>query len=591
MLASILGVACGIGPSLQAHASASFVQAAASTTSVSASSFSLSFTANTVAGDLILVGFDFTGTTPSSLTDTQGNTYTEVGAQLTSPGGARSVVFYAKNIKGGADTVTVKLSANSPYIEEYITEYSGVDPTSPIDAQAGSSGSSSSVTSGSATTTISGDVIYGFCIADRACTVGTGFSARSTFDDNLIEDKTSGSPGGYAATGSANGGWTMQMVALKPSSSALAVSAAPAITSPSSASGTAGSAFSYQIAATNSPTSYGATGLPAGLTVSSGTGLISGTPAAAGTSTVTLSATNATGTGTATLTLTFAAPAPVITSAGSASGTAGAAFSYQISATNSPTSYGATGLPSGLTVNSGTGLISGTPAAAGTSTVTLSAINATGTGRATLTLTIGAAAPAITSASSANGTVGTAFSYQIVATNSPTSYGATGLPSGLTVNSGTGLISGTPTAAGTSTVTLSATNATGTGGATLTLTIQHSPAGPILATGQGYTLYDFLPDTPHHSACLNDGCVFQWPPLILTGPIHVGNGVNRALVGTLKRPDGSTQVSYGGHPLYTYNLDVRPGLITGQAIDQDGGPWYVISPKGAEIHTDFSVTS
>ena len=127
--------------------------------------------------------------------------------------------------------------------------------------------------------------------------------------------------------------------------------------------------------------------------------------------------------------------------------------------------------------------------------------------------------------------------------------------------------------------------------ATLTLTIQHSPAGPILATGQGYTLYDFLPDTPHHSACLNDGCVFQWPPLILTGPIHVGNGVNRALVGTLNRPDGSTQVSYGGHPLYTYNLDVRPGLITGQAIDQDGGPWYVISPKGAEIHTDFSVTS
>ncbi len=421
LLASILGVACGIGPSLQAHASASFVQAAASTTSVSASSFSLSFTANTVAGDLILVGFDFTGTTPSSLTDTQGNTYTEVGAQLTSPGGARSVVFYAKNIKGGADTVTVKLSANSPYIEEYITEYSGVDPTSPIDAQAGSSGSSSSVTSGSATTTISGDVIYGFCIADRACTVGTGFSARSTFDDNLIEDKTSGSPGGYAATGSANGGWTMQMVALKPSSSALAVSAAPAITSPSSASGTAGSAFSYQIAATNSPTSYGATGLPAGLTVSSGTGLISGTPAAAGTSTVTLSATNATGTGTATLTLTFAAPAPVITSAGSASGTAGAAFSYQIAATNSPTSYGATGLPSGLTVNSGTGLISGTPAAAGTSTVTMSAINATGTGRATLTLTIGAAAPAITSASSANGTVGTAFSYQIDATNSPTS--------------------------------------------------------------------------------------------------------------------------------------------------------------------------
>src|SRR6202041_3460770 len=84
---------------------------------------------------------------------------------------------------------------------------------------------------------------------------------------------------------------------------------------------------------------------------------------------------------------------------------------------------------------------------------------------------IGVGAPVITSATTAGGTVGTAFSYQITATNSPTSYGATGLPAGLSVNTTSGLISGTPTAAGTSTVTLSATNSTGTGNATLTLTI------------------------------------------------------------------------------------------------------------------------
>ena len=67
----------------------------------------------------------------------------------------------------------------------------------------------------------------------------------------------------------------------------------------------------------------------------------------------------------------------------------------------------------------------------------------------------------ITSATTASGTVGSAFSYQITATNTPTSYGATGLPAGLSVNTATGLISGTPTAAGTSTVTLSATNSAG----------------------------------------------------------------------------------------------------------------------------------
>src|SRR5208282_3297781 len=179
-----------------------------------------------------------------------------------------------------------------------------------------------------------------------------------------------------------------------------------------------------------------------------------------------------TGTGTA------LAQAPVITSATTASGTAGTAFSYQITATNTPTSYGATGLPAGLSVNSGNGLISGTPATAATSTVTLSASNSGGTGNATLTLTIKPAVPAITSATTASGTVGSAFSYQITASNTPTSYGATGLPAGLSVNSGTGSISGTPTAAGTSTVTLSATNSGGTGGASLTLTINPAPAAP-----------------------------------------------------------------------------------------------------------------
>ncbi len=124
---------------------------------------------------------------------------------------------------------------------------------------------------------------------------------------------------------------------------------------------------------------------------------------------------------------------------------------------------------------------------------------------------------------------------------------------------------------------------------TLTLTIQHTPDGEILATGGGATLYDFVPDTPTHSACLNDGCVFQWPPLIKDGPISLGPGVDPSLVGTLKRPDGSTQISYGNHPLYTYNLDVSPGMVTGQAIDQDGGPWYVLTPKGKQIVTPFTI--
>jgi predicted lipoprotein with Yx(FWY)xxD motif len=121
------------------------------------------------------------------------------------------------------------------------------------------------------------------------------------------------------------------------------------------------------------------------------------------------------------------------------------------------------------------------------------------------------------------------------------------------------------------------------------LTARRSPAGLILATGEGLTLYDFGPDRSDHCACVNVGCVYQWPHLIAIGVILVGPGVNRALVGTPKRLGGSTQVSYNGHPLYTYIRDTSPGMVTGQGIDQDGGPWYVLDPAGNEVHTNFTV--
>jgi len=256
----------------------------------------------------------------------------------------------------------------------------------------------------------------------------------------------------------------------------IAVSAAPVISSATTATGTVGTAFSYTITASNTPTSYSATGLPAGLSVNTSTGVISGTPTTAATSTVTVSATNAGGTGNATVTITInpaAVVAPVVSSPATATGTTGTVFSYTITASNTPTSYNATGLPAGLSVNTSTGVISGTPTTAGTSTVTISATNAGGTGTESLSITVSNSviAPIVSSATTATGTVGTAFSYTITASNTPTSYNATGLPAGLSVNTTTGVISGTPTTAATSTVTVSATNSGGTGTQAVTVTI------------------------------------------------------------------------------------------------------------------------
>ena len=137
-----------------------------------------------------------------------------------------------------------------------------------------------------------------------------------------------------------------------------------------------------------------------------------------------------------------------------------------------PTSFNATNLPAGLTVNTTTGLISGKPTTAGTKSALISAKNVAGAGAEYVAITIAAqTAPVITSAKTATGEAGTVFKYQITATETPTGYTATGLPAGLTVSATTGLISGTPKAAGTSTVTITASNAVGKGTETLTVTI------------------------------------------------------------------------------------------------------------------------
>ena len=404
----------------------------------------------------------------------------------------------------------------------------------------------------------------------QATATGTGFSisglnvpfvlnpgASVNFTTVFAPQSAGSASGGITAVSNASN--STLTVPLTGTGTALAQ--APVITSATTASGTAGTAFSYQITATNTPTSYGATGLPAGLSVNSGNGLISGTPATAATSTVTLSASNSGGTGNATLTLTIKPAVPLITSATTASGTVGSAFSYQIAASNTPTSYGATGLPAGLSVNSGTGLISGTPTAAGTSTVTLSASNSGGTGSASLTLTIAAApipAPVITSATTASGTVGSVFSYQITASNTPTSYGATGLPAGLSVNSTSGLISGTPTAVGTSTVTLSATNSGGTGGASLTLTINPAPAaGQLTANpaslafgsaqvGSSLTLTDSLTNTGGSSVTISQATATGTGFSIsgLTVPLTLNPGAS-VTFSALFAPQSAASVSGG----------------------------------------------
>jgi hypothetical protein len=282
----------------------------------------------------------------------------------------------------------------------------------------------------------------------------------------------------------------------------------PVITSALTAPGAVGTTFqTYAItAASSSPIlSYSASGLPAGLVVNASSGTITGTPTVANVYIVTLTATNAIGASlpvTLTITIVPTGVVPVITSALTAPGTVGTTFvTYAITAASSSAilSYSSTSLPPGLALNTLTGAITGTPTVANTYNVTLTVTNSVGPSfPATLVVTIAAAStppivivtpvtpPAtpppvtnpgtepgtISSPSTAVGTVGTVFvTYPIVATGSPTSYSATGLPPGLTLNTVTGRIDGTPTTPGTYVVTISATNASGTSSTNVTMVI------------------------------------------------------------------------------------------------------------------------
>lgn len=262
-----------------------------------------------------------------------------------------------------------------------------------------------------------------------------------------------------------------------------ALAATPVITSPSTASGTKGIPFSYQITATNNPTSYNsALGVPS-VGVTFATGLIQGTPSSEGTFTTTISATNADGTGSATLVITIGPPLPtqpVITSLPYALAVIGRPFSYQITATNNPTSFDTADYGNGLSLNPSTGVLSGVPTKdSGLVYASMRATNAIGTGYRGLLVVFApetTVLPTITGPTEANATVGEPFNLGLSREGDPVLFDAAGLPPGLEMAYNLGSLYGTPTAAGTYTVNLLALNAAGTSHATMLLTV--APAGP-----------------------------------------------------------------------------------------------------------------
>jgi serine protease len=264
------------------------------------------------------------------------------------------------------------------------------------------------------------------------------------------------------------------------------------VTNPGNQTTTVGTAVSLQIQASDSASgqtlTYSATGLPAGLSINSSSGLITGTPTTAGTASVTVTATdttNASGSTSFTWTInTSTGNTVTVKNPGNQTSSIGSAVNLQIQARDSATgqtlTYSASGLPAGLSINSSTGRITGTPTTAGTASVIVTVTDTTGaSGSASFTWTINTSTGntvTVVNPGNQTSTVGTAVLLQIRAHDSATgqtlTYSATGLPAGLSINSTNGRITGTPTTAGTSSVTVTVTDTTGaSGSASFTWTV------------------------------------------------------------------------------------------------------------------------
>ena len=111
-----------------------------------------------------------------------------------------------------------------------------------------------------------------------------------------------------------------------------------------------------------------------------------------------------------------------------------------------------------------------------------------------------------------------------------------------------------------------------------------SSLGRIVVDGAGRTLYLFERDKNRRSACYG-ACAQYWPPLISHGKPIARAGAKQSLVGTTRRRNGSTQVTYAGHPLYRYLGDTRPGQTNGAGLQDFGGGWDPLSPAGRKIET------
>ena len=110
------------------------------------------------------------------------------------------------------------------------------------------------------------------------------------------------------------------------------------------------------------------------------------------------------------------------------------------------------------------------------------------------------------------------------------------------------------------------------------IVVESSELGPMLFDRTGQAIYLFDVETTSRPRCYGE-CAVAWPPVLTRGRPVAGRGVKASLLGTVRRRDGSTQVTYGGHPLYFYAHEGKRQVLC-HDVFLNGGNWYVVRPDG-----------
>jgi predicted lipoprotein with Yx(FWY)xxD motif len=115
-----------------------------------------------------------------------------------------------------------------------------------------------------------------------------------------------------------------------------------------------------------------------------------------------------------------------------------------------------------------------------------------------------------------------------------------------------------------------------------TVDVAKTGLGNVLVDSQGRTLYLFMADQGTTSEC-SGPCATNWPPLEASGKPTAGTGADASMIGTTARSDGATQVTYNGHPVYTFMGDKKAGDTNGEGLVAFGAGWFALSPAGVQI--------